>query len=84
MTFYYQYPLAKFNLICEIEYEEEELGSVDSYGLKNEPDYPEQFTLLRACIDAPNMDKYDISDLLSEEVVEDILDKAKATLELYE
>ena len=82
MTFYYQYQLAKFNLICQIEYEKEELGSVDNYGLKNEPDYPEQYTLITAYIDAPNMDKYDISDLLADKVVEDILDKAKATLEL--
>ena len=84
MIFYYQYPLRKFSLLCQIEYEEEELGSVDAYGLKNEPDYPEQFTLVSAYIDAPNMEKYDISDLLADEIVEDIIGKAIATLELYE
>jgi hypothetical protein len=26
--------------VCKIYYQPEELGSVDSYGLKNEPDYP--------------------------------------------
>jgi len=32
----------KLTFLCEMYYSPEELGSVDSYGLKNEPDYPEE------------------------------------------
>lgn len=32
----------KITFICDIYYQPEEKGSLDNYGLKNEPDYPQE------------------------------------------
>lgn len=59
-------------LECFFEYEDEELGSVDGYGLKNEPDYPEQWNLLHVYLP----DGLDIAGILHESILEDIQDQA--------
>ena len=55
-------------LACFFEYEEEELGSVDSYGLKNEPDYPASWTLIHVYLP----DGTDIFGILHEALLQDI------------
>lgn len=55
-------------LVCFFEHEEEELGSVDGYGLKNEPDYPEAWTLIHVYLP----DGLDIAGILHESIVQSI------------
>lgn len=57
-------------LACFFEYEEEELGSVDSYGLKNEPDYPAAWNLQYVYLP----DGLDIFGILHESILQDIQD----------
>lgn len=55
-------------LTCFLDYEEEEVGSVDGYGLKNEPDYPETWSLVHAY----TPEGLDIGGVLHPDVVESI------------
>jgi hypothetical protein len=76
-TFQYTYGLLIFDV--EAEYEAAEIGSVDSYGLKNEPDYPA--TVYIVSVKIPGSDT-DILEMLKDEVVDDMVDVAKALIEL--
>ncbi len=60
-------------LICFFEYEEEELGSTDEYGLKNEPDYPATWTLQYVYLP----DGTDIFGILHEHILQEIQEAAE-------
>ena len=59
-------------LTCFLEYEPEDLGSVDAYGLKNEPDYPETWSLMYAY----TPEGLDIAGVLHPDVVNTIEQQA--------
>ena len=59
-------------LVCFLEHEPEELGSVDAYGLKNEPDTPESWSLFYAYLP----DGLDISGVLHSDIVNEIEQQA--------
>jgi len=77
-TFFHHYTdeYTKIPFICEFEFEEAEIGSIDSYGLKVEPDYPEQLYVLRIWIDMPGMDKYNLEPLINDETKKEMCDEA--------
>ena len=60
-------------LICFFEYEEEELGSTDEYGMKNEPDYPATWTLQYVYLP----DGTDIFGILHEHILQEIQEAAE-------
>lgn len=57
------------DLICHLEYIPEEIGSLDSRGLPNEPDYPEDMELVSAYIKDTDID---IGHLLLQGLVDHI------------
>lgn len=57
------------DLICFLEYTPEELGSRDSRGLPNEPDYPEDMELVNAYVKGTDID---IGHLLLQSLVDHI------------
>jgi hypothetical protein len=57
------------DLVCHLEYIPEELGSLDSHGLSNEPDYPETMELVSAYIRGTDID---IGHLLMQNLVDHI------------
>lgn len=57
------------DLICHLEYLPEELGSRDSRGLPNEPDYPEDMELVNAYVKGTDID---IGHLLLQSLVDHI------------
>jgi hypothetical protein len=63
-------------LICHLEYEPEEIGSTDSEGLPNEPDYLETMNLINAYCNG-----VDIAHLLMQSLVDNICESALEQLE---
>lgn len=57
------------DLVCYLEYTPEELGSRDSHGLPNEPDYPEDMELVNAYVKGTDID---IGHLLLQSLVDHI------------
>jgi hypothetical protein len=57
------------DLVCYLEYTPEELGSRDSRGLPNEPDYPEDMDLVNAYVKGTDID---IGHLLLQSLVDHI------------
>ena len=57
------------DLVCYLEYTPEELGSRDSRGLPNEPDYPEDMELVNAYVKGTDID---IGHLLLQSLVDHI------------
>jgi hypothetical protein len=57
------------DLVCHLEHIPEELGSLDSHGLSNEPDYPETMELVSAYIRGTDVD---IGHLLMQGLVDHI------------
>jgi hypothetical protein len=57
------------DLVCFLEYTLEELGSRDSRGLPNEPDYPEDMELVNAYVKGTDID---IGHLLLQSLVDHI------------
>jgi hypothetical protein len=57
------------DLVCHLEYIPEELGSLDSRGLSNEPDYSESMELVNAYIKGTDVD---IAHLLLQYLVDHI------------
>ena len=57
------------DLVCHLEYIPEELGSLDSHGLSNEPDYAETMELVSAYIKGTDID---IGHLLLQGLVDHI------------
>jgi len=58
-------------LTCHLEYEPEEIGSTDSEGLRNEPDYAETMNLVHAYTNG-----VDIAHLLMQSLVDHICQSA--------
>lgn len=56
-------------LVCYLEYTPEELGSRDSRGLPNEPDYPEDMELVNAYVKGTDLD---IGHLILQSLVDHI------------
>jgi hypothetical protein len=65
----YECELEGVDLVCHLEYIPEELGSRDSYGLSNEPDYPESMELVNAYVKGTDVD---IGHLLMQGLVDHI------------
>lgn len=65
----YHCELEGVDLICHLEYIPEEIGSRDSRGLPNEPDYPEDMELVSAYIKGTDID---IGHLLLQGLVDHI------------
>jgi hypothetical protein len=86
MTFLYQYTDKDSNtpFICEFEWEPAEVGSVDSYGLKNEPDYPEQCYMLSMRIDDPKAIQYNLESIINEDLKESITKEALEAFNMEE
>jgi len=78
MTFTYQYfdNVTKLYFLCEFEYEAEEIGGLDNYGLKESPDIPEECYMLSMHIDAPGCDIYDLEPIIDPELKEIIKERA--------
>jgi hypothetical protein len=57
------------DLVCHLEYIPSELGSLDSDGLLNEPDYPENMELVNAYVKGTDVD---IGHLLLQYLVDHI------------
>jgi len=78
-TFQYDYHIDKIIFEVHIEYEPAEEGSTDDYGLKNEPDYPEQYVITKVTLQNSNID---LSSYISEDILFDMEDRAKAMWEI--
>ena len=77
----YDYECDELNgveLACFFEYEEEELGSTDEYGLKNEPDYPASWTLMHVYLP----DGTDIFGILHDSILESIQECAEEDFDI--
>ncbi len=57
------------DLVCHLEYVPEELGALDGYGLRSEPDYAETMELVSAYIKGTDID---IGHLLLQGLVDHI------------
>lgn len=65
----YECEVEGVDLVCYLEYTPEELGSRDSNGLPNEPDYPEDMELVNAYVKGTDVD---IGHLLMQGLVDHI------------
>jgi hypothetical protein len=65
----YECEVEGVDLVCHLEYTPEELGSRDSHGLPNEPDYPEDMELVNAYVKGTDID---IGHLLLQGIVDHI------------
>jgi hypothetical protein len=65
----YECEVEDVDLVCFLEYMPEELGSRDSRGLPNEPDYPETMELVNAYVKGTDVD---IGHLLMQGLVDHI------------
>jgi hypothetical protein len=65
----YEVEVEGVDLVCYLEYTPEELGSRDSNGLPNEPDYPEDMELVNAYVKGTDID---IGHLLLQGIVDHI------------
>jgi hypothetical protein len=65
----YECEVEGVDLVCYLEYTSEELGSRDSNGLPNEPDYPEDMELVNAYVKGTDID---IGHLLLQGIVDHI------------
>lgn len=66
------------DLTCYFDYEPEEIGSTDGYGLKNEPDYPEVWTLVHVYLPDSNVD---LSGILHPAILDEIQTQAEEYFE---
>jgi len=78
--FIYHNEETKVTFMCDMYYAPEELGSVDAYGLKNEPDYPAECYIEKIYFVLDHHNR-NIEALISDEVKEDII---KQFLEEFE
>ena len=79
MTFKFPYTYGFIEFDVEAEYEPEELGSVDCYGLKNEPDIPAETYIVSVI---PKGSDTNIIELLKDEVIDDMIEVANCFMEL--
>jgi hypothetical protein len=79
MNFTFQYTYGFLIFDVEAEYEAAEIGSVDSYGLKNEPDYPATVYIISVI---PQGSDTNIIEMIKDEVIDDMIDVAHALIEL--
>jgi len=67
--FYFHLDEIDRTLVCFLEFSPGDVGSTDEYGLKNEPDYPDTWTLVQAFVKGTDVD---IAPLLTQEMVDAI------------
>jgi len=73
-TFTFEYEASGTIFEVEVEYEPAEEGSTDGYGLKNEPDYPEMYSVIKVTLPNSNVN---LSPYLAEDILFDMEDQAK-------
>jgi hypothetical protein len=64
----------KITFLCDIYYSPEELGSIDAYGFKNEPDFPAECYIEKMSFLLDHFNR-DISPLIDEGIKDYIIQK---------